>query len=238
MLPKIEKRLNGLVEHLKAVYTDGLVSVVLYGSAASGEFKNNHSNVNLAVVLNDISLENLAKVKRLLSSRRYAVFNVIFFTEDYIKRTQDVFPIEFLDIQENHSVLYGKDVFSLIKIDMKNLRFQCEQELKEKIIQLSKFYLTTRDKTALRGLLLKSFSSSLHVLRNVIRIKGKKPPYRREDVIQALAAEFGLDLAATSRILGILRSNTRLPARELDRLFFGFSDELSKLAGALDRISI
>ena len=66
--PKIAKLLGSLTERLKTLYADGLISVILYGSAAGGEFKERHSNVNLAVVLTDISLKNLAKVKGDFSS--------------------------------------------------------------------------------------------------------------------------------------------------------------------------
>ena len=58
------------------------------------------------------------------------MINPVFFTEDYIIRSTDVFPIEFLDMKENHVTLYGKDLFEAIAVDTKNLRFQCEQEIK------------------------------------------------------------------------------------------------------------
>lgn len=234
--PKITKLLDSLVEHLKALYADGLISAILYGSAASGEFRKGHSNVNLAVILTDISLKNLAKAKKDFSSRRYAIFNIIFFTEEYIRRTQDVFPIEFLDMRDNHRVLYGKDVFANINIDMKHLRFQCEQELKEKLMQVSRFYLATRDKTILSAFLFKSFNSTLHVLRNVIRLKGRIPPHRKEDIVSELASDLGLGLTSMSEILAAFRNNIRPSRLDINKLFLGFTDELKGLTDAVDRL--
>jgi len=236
--PKIESKLIGITERLKSLYADGLVSVILYGSAARGEFKKKHSNINLVVVLRDMSLENLAKAKRDLSSRRYAIFNVIFFTEEYIGRSGDIFPIEFLDMRDNHRVIYGNDVFLGIDIDMKNLRFQCEQELKEKLLQISGFYLINRNKGILTAFLFKSFNSTLHILRNVIRLKGRVPPTDKEGIISELSREAGSPLASMSGILEAFKSNRRLSSGEIDRLFFGFADELKNITEAVDRLSI
>ena len=236
--PDIENKLIDITECLKSLYTDGLVSVILYGSAARGEFKKKRSNINLAIVLRDTSLENLAKAKRDLSSRRYAIFNVIFFTEEYIGRTGDVFPVEFLDMRDNHRVMYGKDVFTGIDIDMKHLRFQCEQELKEKLLQISGFYLANRDKNILTAFLFKSLNSTLHILRNVARLKGGIPQSSKEDVISGLSKEFGAPLASMSGILEASKSNRRLSSGEIDKFFFGFAVELKNITDAVDRLSI
>jgi len=236
--PKIENKLGSLTERLKMLYSDGLVSVILYGSAARGEFKKKHSNINLAVVLRDMSLENLAKAKRDLSSGRYAMFNVIFFTEEYISRTRDVFPIEFLDMRDNHRVIYGKDVFLGIDINMKHLRFQCEQELKEKLMQISGFYLVNRNKKILTAFLYKSLNSTLHIIRNVIRLKGRVPPLDKEGVISELSREAGSPLVSMSGILKAFKNNTSLSRGDIDKLFFGFADELKDITEAVDRLSI
>ena len=119
------------------IYRDELVSIILYGSAASGEFSARHSNVNIAVILRDTSLANLSRIAPLLNKYKFRPLKVIFFTEIYIKNSADVFPIEFLDIKENHKILYGSDLLAGLKIDIKNLRFQCEQELKSKILSVN-----------------------------------------------------------------------------------------------------
>jgi len=236
--PKIENKLIGITERLKSLYADGLVSVILYGSAARGEFKKKHSNINLAVILSDMSLENLAKAKIDLSSRRYAMFNIIFFTEEYIGRSGDIFPIEFLDMRDNHRVMYGKDVFLGIDIDMKHLRFQCEQELKEKLLQISGFYMVNRNKNILTAFLFKSLNSTLHILRNFIRLKGRVSPMDKEGIISELSREAGSPLTSMSGILEAFKSNRRLSSSEIDKFFFGFVDELKNIAEAVDRMSI
>ena len=141
MPQKVTRLLEEFTDRAKAIYREGLASIALYGSAASGEFSTGHSNINLAVVLNDTSLSNLSKIAPILNKNKFRLLNVLFFTEDCIKSSADVFPVEFLDIKENHNILCGKDIVADLPIDIKNLRFQCEQELKSKIINIKKIYL-------------------------------------------------------------------------------------------------
>ena len=51
-LPRgIKRNIDEFVASLRKLYSDGLVCVILYGSAASGELTEAHSNINLLVVL-------------------------------------------------------------------------------------------------------------------------------------------------------------------------------------------
>ena len=134
---KLDKKIKAIlgiyIQRLQDIYKDNLISVILYGSAASGEFVDRHSNLNLLVVLKNTDLANLKSVSGLIRRFQFRTVRPIFFTEDYIINSTDTFPIEFMDMQENYAVLYGRDVLKNINIDMKNLRFQCEHELKAKL---------------------------------------------------------------------------------------------------------
>jgi len=218
------------------IYREGLVSVILYGSAASGEFSGKHSNINLLVVLDNTDLENLSGISKILSAGKFKILIPLFFTEDYIKSSTDTFPIEFLDMKENYSVIYGKDVLAGLEIDMRNLRFQCEQELKAKAINIKKNYLSTMNKNALKQLLFKSFNSSLHILRNLIRLKGRTPPYLKEDILNELEREFNMDTADLKRILSAKNNNSKLSCGEIEALFFAFVKELEKFSVVTDKL--
>ncbi len=234
-LPRnIQKAVDGFVANLKNIYSDQLVAIVLYGSAASGEYAGRHSNVNLAVILKDTSIQSLKKASRFINKNRFSIINPLFFTEDYIKKSTDVFPIEFLDIKENHIILYGKDAFGDLQIGIKNLRFQCEQELKSKILRIKKPYLKVRNKVILKNLLFKSFTSSLHILRNLVRLKGKMPSYKKEDVLDEIAREFTVDVSALRKILDAKNENIRLSNKNIDELFASLVETLEDISGKVD----
>lgn len=237
LIPKLKDALEDFIQRLKDKYQDALISIILYGSTASGEFTDKHSNINLLVVLNDTSLENLSKASDLINRKRFERFHPVFFTRDYINTSCDIFPIEFLDMKENYLVLFGNDVLEDLKIDIKNLRFQCEQELKAKLINLRQLYLRlNKDKVALQGLLFKSFTSILHILRNVLRIKGKKPPYLKRDILKELALEFQIDLKVWDKVFAAKNKQIKLNNKDLEDLFINFVKELERIVDTVDRL--
>lgn len=233
---KIKKTLQDFMQRLKNIYGDDLISVILYGSVSSGEFIARHSNINLLVVLNDTSIPHLNKIRDIINKIKFRILNTIFLTEDYIKTSCDVFPIEFLDMKENYLVLEGKDVLKDLAIETKNLRFQCEQELKVKLINLKKLYLTIgRDKIILQNLLFKSFTSMLHILRNVLRLKGQTVPYLKLDILKELGREFQIDINVWKKIWAGKNREVKLSYKDLEGLFIGFVKDLEKIADTLDR---
>ncbi|MDD5238670.1 MAG: nucleotidyltransferase domain-containing protein [Candidatus Omnitrophica bacterium] len=228
--------IDDFLMRLKKAYQGGLVSVILYGSAASGEFAEKQSNINLLVVLEDAGLKNLNKISGLLNKNRFQIIRPLFFSEDYIKNSLDVFPVEFLDIKENYLVLYGRDVLSGLEIDIRNLRFQCEQELKAKLINLKSAYLRSRDKSFLRGLLFKSCTSILHILRNVVRLKGATPSYLKKDILEEIQRELLIDTGNFKRILDLKNTNSKLSYKEIEALFLALVEDLEKIVGLIDKL--
>lgn len=232
---KIKKICADFIEGLKHIYGNDLISVILYGSVASGEFIDKHSNLNLLVVLENTDLENLKKSVCLIN--KFRMITPLFLSESYIINSTDIFPIEFLDMQENYFVLYGKDVLKEINIDIKNLRFQCEQELKVKLINLRQLYLRiNKDKIALRNLLFKSFTSILHILRNILRLKGKRPAYKKEDILKELSTEFQIDMDIWGKILAARAKQIKLKDKDTEQLFVNFIRELEKMVEVVDRM--
>ncbi len=237
-LPKnMNRTLEDFVKRLKDIYDKGLVSVVLYGSVASGEYSDKHSNVNVAVILEDASLPNIARASGVVNRYRFRRIYPAFFTETYITNSADVFPVEFLDMKENHLILYGKDIMKNLKVEPKNLRFQCEQELKSKLINIKMAYLAHRSAFDRKKLLFRFFTSSLHILRNILRLKNDRvPPYSKDDVVQEAAREFGVDALVFQRIMDAKKKNLQIRKEEIEDLFFNFVAELEKIAEALDKI--
>lgn len=233
---KYKDVLNDFIEKLKSIYREGLVSVILYGSAASGEYSAKVSNINLLVILTDTSLENLSKASKFIMRSRFKDLEPLFFTEDYIRRSLDVFPIEFLDMRENYSVLYGNNILKNLKIDIKNLRFQCEQELKSKLINIKNSYLRNKNRYALRSLLFQSFTSIMHILRNLVRLKVKSPSYAKKDVLSDVAREFKFDTANLNKILEAKIKNSKLNYKDTQLLFSSLARDLEKIIDIVDHL--
>jgi len=230
----VKKDLDNFSKGLKDVYGPDLVSLIVYGSVASGEFIDKRSNINLLVLLKDAGLPNLKKSAKII--RKSGLIKAIFLTPDYIKASSDVFPVEFLDMRENYTLVFGEDLLKELNIDLRNLRFQCEQEIKSKIITLKQAYLgLSQSKSALEELLFKSFNSSLHILRNVLRLKGKVPPYNKQEIINALAQDYGISLSLWQEILSAKNKRIKLTSGKLEDLFFSFVKDLERAAEIVDK---
>lgn len=221
---------------LSRIYADALISVILYGSAASGEFTEKNSNINVLIVLRSTDLTELAKSYGLLNSRRFKAFSCVFFTEDFISASADTFPIEFLDIKDNYSVIIGKDTIKDLTIDTGNLRFQCEHELRSKLISIRRGYLATRDRAALERLLFRTFTSSLHIMRSIMRVRGKEPTYAMDHLLVDLEKDLSVDAKVLREILWAKQKEMKLSHKEIDMLLLGFARELEAIIGRIDKL--
>ncbi len=234
----LKKNIYEFTESLKQLYRDDLIAIMLYGSASSGEFVEAHSNVNLLVVLKNTDLSTLDLSRKLVNKRSHRRLEPLFLSHEYLLSSSDVFPVEFLDMKENYICLYGQDVLKEIKIDLKNLRFQCEQELKSKLILLKQQYLkiNPKNKAALAKLLFRNLTSLLHILRNLVRIKGKTPSYKKEDILSEAAVELKTEVAVFLRILQAKKNSAALKADDFKALLADFVLELDKIAKIADSL--
>jgi len=236
--PRLSKLIEKFVGELKRAYAEDLISAYLYGSAASGEFNEGYSNINLLIVLKNNQLPDLDKAKGIVNRLEFRWIDPLFLNEDYIRTSLDTFPIEFLDIKENNILLFGKDVLIDKEIDLKNLRFQCEQELKARLLNLKHRYLSIgpKDKLSLENLLIKNLNSLLHILRNVVRLKGKQPSYTKQAIIQELGTELKIDTVILEKIFSKKADFKKLNYAEINLLLNELVIELEKIIKAVNEL--
>src|ERR1700692_1402789 len=132
-----QKLVNEFVEKLKAAAGTNLRSMILYGSAAAGDYVSDHSDVNLLCVLADTSfasIQALAPAAGWWDKKKHRA-PLLLSAED-VRRSADVFSIEFLDMRLHYRVLGGEDVLKALDIPMRLHRAQLEYELREKTILL------------------------------------------------------------------------------------------------------
>ena len=138
----MEKDLSELVEKLKHAAGANLRSVVLYGSAASGEFHPKHSDLNVLCVLERLDAAELARLNPAAAWwERKGHPAPLVFTLEELRRSADVFAIELLDIEASRRVLFGEDVFTGLEVPMSLHHQQVERELHTNLIRLRQAYL-------------------------------------------------------------------------------------------------
>src|SRR5216683_3151425 len=119
-----------IVEKLRAAAGENLVSIVLYGSAAEGEFHPEYSDLNTLCVLRDASFASLNKIVGVVEwwrGKKHHPPLVLTLTD--LRASADVFSIEFVDMKQRHRVLYGEDVLHDLEVPLRLHRSQLEYEL-------------------------------------------------------------------------------------------------------------
>ncbi len=219
-----------------------LLSVVLYGSAASGDYIHGRSDLNLALVLETVALEDLDRCRPFLAGwRKDAIALPLLLTPTDVERSADIFPVEFLDICEHHVVLHGSDFFADLMIDPRYLRFQVEHELKAKVLSLREAYLGGLDRGEPEALIEELFAASVPSVialgRNLLRAAGQRPPPGKSRTPAALERAFGLALPTLADLVRLRASGAALAAGGDATARFGrYLAEVGSLARAADSL--
>ena len=227
--------LQALVGGLKEALGPRLRSVVLYGSAARGDYHHGTSDLNLILVLKSLdpgTLEVLARPVRRFVRRGHPVPRL--FSPSLIAESADTFPIEFLDIQASRLVVHGEDSFAGVTIDRGCLRLQCEREMDEKMMRLREGYVECHARARdLSWLLTDSYTSFLALFRGCLRLLGGEPPAGSREVVAAFCERAGLDQAPFEEVARLKRGESA--GADLKTIFSRYYEQLTKAVRTVDR---
>src|SRR5947209_12212814 len=102
-----EKLLSEFVKKMRTAAGENLLSVVLYGSAAEGEFHPEYSDLNLLCVLQDTSFVSLSQIAGIVEWwRRKKQHPTLVLTPQELKEIYVVFFIEIVDMKHRFLALY------------------------------------------------------------------------------------------------------------------------------------
>ena len=234
----IEKLLAQLVERLNKAYGDRLVSLVLYGSAATGNHQDKFSDLNILCVLSRITTLELEQSEPIFRWWREQDSPApLLLSEHEIATSTDCFPIEFHDIQARNQLLAGRDVVSSLKIDYSFYRARVEYELRAKMLRLrQKAAAILSDNDALLRLMADSVSTFATLARHSLILAGGEAKWGKRDVFAACQEKFGLDPSPFGTLLD-LREGTKKPKQIPARpLLESYLAQVTSLVNAVDRL--
>jgi len=231
----MEKKLEALLENLKEAHSTNLVSVVLYGSAVTGEHKKGRSDYNVLVVLNQITPSDLRAAHPVVDQWHQQGNPLpLYFTQEEMMRASDVFPVEFLDMSQAHQMLYGPDPFEGLVISQDNLRHQLEFELRGKLIRLRELYIpTSQDAERLSALMADSLNSFAVLFRHVLGLMGEEPPLTKRETITRLGEKAGVDVTPLLNVLALREQEKKL---SLDQATEYFTAYLAAIEATIRRV--
>ncbi len=232
---------NDIVEKLVADYSgvlgERLISVILYGSAVSHEYRPGKSDVNIALVLTDTAIPVLHECSSLQARwMRRGVATPLYLTPAAIAASLDMFPVEFLNMKHAYRVLYGENFLAQVQIDKQDLRLQCRRELSGIVLHLKREFIRTcvNPRRLTRQLVLTT-RALLPFFKALLVIYERKIPNSKAEIIASVEDLFGLGASVISEIFnGSRRRKTTVIARydEFTRAVETFIDRIGRVHDA------
>jgi hypothetical protein len=212
----MEAKLTELVTRMKAAADANLKSIVLYGSAITGEFRAGHSDLNILCIVERAAAEDL---EHLHEPAEWWVRQgnppPLLFTLDELRRSADVFAIELIDITNHHRLLFGTDFFANFEVPLRLHRLQVERELRTDWLRLRQAILAAPlSYKAHLGIMAQSVSAFCALFRHALFALGNPMPASKREAVAAVAALTGADPSAFHALLD-LREGKRKP-RSID----------------------
>ena len=226
-----------LTKQLADALPERLRSVVLYGSAAAGDFVPGASNYNLLVVVESLALAELDKLAPPVAAWiRAGNPQPLLFTQKQLFASRDAFPIELMDIRKSRRVLWGDDVLAELIVKPGDLRLQVERELTGKLLKLrARYMLASGNVEAVNQLMLQSLSTFLVLFRAALRVYEETAPERKLDALRALAQHIDFDTRPFERFFEFKELTTRPSGTAVDVSFVDYLNSIECVAHAINR---
>lgn len=174
---------------LQTAWGGHLKSVIRYGAAAVEDRSTVPADQSILIVLDEVSATILQlaadPIRRWVKKGHPMPF---IFDEQTFTQSTDIFPIDYLNMQDHHEVLWGADVLKDIRIDLRFLRLQCESEMRGKLIHLkSEYVLNCHKPKDLLRLMLHTLSDFDRVMTGILHLLKQRPEGSRRQIVAQLA---------------------------------------------------
>ena len=215
----------------------GGYSAVMYGSAARGDFVPGRSDLNLMLIVDDLSPRALAALAAPFGTWRKSGYEppLVIGRTEWVRAT-DVFPIEIADMRCGYEVLRGPDPVAGLSVSPADLRSALERELRGKLLRLRQGYVATGgDAAALGTLAGRSGGTVMVLLRALLVLLGRPVPREPVELAAAAAAAMGFD---GEPLLNVIRHRAERAWRATPAEFEGYMDTVARAAVFLDQLQL
>lgn len=209
------KNLDKFIDELKENFRDGLVSVIAFGSQANAE--NVKNNLNLMVVTNELSAEDLYAISKPVQKWVKAKNPVpVIMNKDEWYSSFDVYAIEYGDIKSNYKIIHGFDLVRDIRINKSDLRLQCESELKDLLLKYKvNFLMNVDSEKEMKRFLDVVIKTILVIFRSILRLNDSEVPYRAVDIIEYASRYMEFNKVILTKLAKVKYENEVMSKKEL-----------------------
>ena len=215
-----------------------LISIILFGSAAGGDYIPGKSDLNFLITLTDQGVERLDLVLELVARwRKRNVAIPLFMTRSYINCSLDAYPIEFINMKRHYVVVTGEDVLADLAFDPCHIRLQLERELRGKLLHLRSGYLATEGSARkIRELISVSLTAFISLFGALLYLGNVPIPHGKREIVAAAGATFGIDADVFLKCDQMRTKTDRFSRDEVKALFRDYSKEVSRLCDQVEQM--
>jgi len=237
---QIRDCVKGFAEKLITALGDNLQSITVVGSSLTDDFTPGQSDINTVIVLGEQKLNSLNQIAAMAKPMsRKKISPPLLMTPSYIERSLDVFGVEFLDFQLTHRTVLGDDPFVALVFDKKDVRLQCERELKAMLIRLRQGYIAAAaNKKLVRDILISTARGLAPLLRAMLWLKDVDRVSGSEATFVKAAGDYSVKTDSLVTAGKWRRERIRLTETEMENAFESIYATVEQLAGIVDELEV
>lgn len=194
------ERYAGLVREIFGEHARGLT---LYGAIVAGSFDPQRHTARSVLVLDAIDLRALRTLSECGPQLGKASMAApVVMTPKYIKDSLDTFPLELLEIHQQHATILGTDHFEQVEFAEANLRLQCERELKTVLIGMRQALLAAAGREEFVDAIQAGIAENLlRTMRGMLWLRERRQALPADRVVADVEGLTGLKLGGVRMAL-------------------------------------
>lgn len=244
----MNKKIDNLINDLKEIFNERLTSVILYGSCVTGDCESDFADINTIVVVDNLEAIDLknsySAVKQFSTNYLWGIFSYhkhpapLFMDKAEWFNSCDVYPIEYSDIKARFKILYGEDLVTSLNLEKKNLRHQCEYEMKNLLIKLRQNYIAkSSDKKEIEHLLKISSKSFFAIFRAILRLTEDSVPFNHKKVIDLLSQKVKIEKEVFLKILELRTNSKAIYKKDYEQAVQKMIDSADEVLKYVDKLN-
>ena len=234
--PALQEKISPFFHEVLRDSAPQIHSIYLVGGVLTEDYREGVTKIDSVVVLRKMDLaflDILAPLGGKYGRQGFAA--PLIMDPAYLHSSVDVFPLEFLNFKLLHLAIYGEDLFAGLTIDPKELRYQCERELKGKLLWLHRIYVSAMgDRQVLAGDIVRHFEGYLPLIRGLVHLLGQVPPAALKPALDLLFTLTGAETEVYEEIYAIQQNLSKPSKEEITQLFARFYRATERLAEVVD----
>ncbi|MGE0472813.1 MAG: hypothetical protein AB7P17_04190 [Nitrospirales bacterium] len=226
------------LKDLEKTFQRNLEAVILYGSAARGDFVEGRSNWNLLVLVRSLPVTLIQEAGKLhKKGEMLRIVPPLLMTLDELHQSCSVYPLELLLIKESHVLLEGRDPFPGLQLSLEHLGWHCEREIRSHVIQVRQRFMEGEARSeAVQSIMVLSITALLPFLRGILRVLNHSSQGTDMEILERLPHVFHYQSTGLLDALKLKRGLRGPGALEWFKVYEQYLNALMELIACVQKL--